>query len=144
MLIYIHLAFARRPIQCLENVKTTWPRDGILRVEIMRDAPGFFQHYCNIQWEPEYRTFDYRKHLKTKIFEVQISNGLVFKWLVYFNRKIRFVRFAITLWRENVFSIFNWLKKCASSMTLELVWISISNSHLKNVTSSMTIENVLI
>ena len=39
MLVYIHLAFARHPVKCLEEVKETWPRDGILRVEIMKEAP---------------------------------------------------------------------------------------------------------
>ena len=39
MLVYIHLAFARHPVKCLEEVKDTWPRDGILRVEIMKEAP---------------------------------------------------------------------------------------------------------
>ena len=40
MLVYIHLAFARHPVKCLEEVKDTWPRDGILRVEIMKEAPN--------------------------------------------------------------------------------------------------------
>ena len=40
MLVYIHLAFARHPVKCLEEVKDTWPRDGILRVEIMKEAPS--------------------------------------------------------------------------------------------------------
>ena len=39
MLVYIHVKFTRNPVHCLEGVKDTWPRDGILRVEIMRDAP---------------------------------------------------------------------------------------------------------
>ena len=39
MLVYIHLAFARHPVKCLEEVKDTWPRDGILRVEIMKEPP---------------------------------------------------------------------------------------------------------
>merc|ERR1719414_677193 len=39
ILVYIHLAFARHPVKCLEEVKETWPRDGILRVEIMKGAP---------------------------------------------------------------------------------------------------------
>ena len=30
----------------------------------------------------EYRPFEYWKHLNTKFFEVQKSNGLVFKWSV--------------------------------------------------------------
>ena len=48
MLIYIHIVFARNPVHCLEHVKDTWPRDGILRVEIMREAPegyGVAQSY---------------------------------------------------------------------------------------------------
>ena len=39
MLVYIHVKFTRNPVHCLEGVKDTWPRDGILRVEIMRNAP---------------------------------------------------------------------------------------------------------
>ncbi|TRY74592.1 hypothetical protein TCAL_08569 [Tigriopus californicus] len=39
MLIYIHVTFSRIPVHCLEGVKDTWPRDGILRVEILRNAP---------------------------------------------------------------------------------------------------------
>ncbi len=31
MLIYVHVAFSRRPVHCLEDVKDTWPREGILR-----------------------------------------------------------------------------------------------------------------
>ena len=38
MLIYIHLVFARHPVQCLEGIKDTWPRDGILRVEVMKGS----------------------------------------------------------------------------------------------------------
>ncbi len=37
MLIYIHVKFARNPVHCLEEVKETWPRDGILRVEIVKN-----------------------------------------------------------------------------------------------------------
>lgn len=39
MLIYIHVTFSRIPVHCLEGVKDSWPRDGILRVEILRNAP---------------------------------------------------------------------------------------------------------
>lgn len=38
VLVYIHIAFSRTPTTCLEHVKDTWPRDGILRVEIVRNA----------------------------------------------------------------------------------------------------------
>lgn len=37
MLIYLHIAFIRTPINCLDEVKNEWPRDGILRVEILYD-----------------------------------------------------------------------------------------------------------
>ena len=39
--------------------------------------------YLRVQWRFEYRPFEYRKHLNTELFEVQISNGLVFLWSVY-------------------------------------------------------------
>lgn len=36
ILIYIHLTFSQTPSSCLDHVKDNWPRDGILRVEIIR------------------------------------------------------------------------------------------------------------
>ncbi|XP_026473752.1 membralin-like [Ctenocephalides felis] len=36
ILVYIHVAFSRHPATCLESVRADWPRDGILRVEIIR------------------------------------------------------------------------------------------------------------
>ncbi|XP_035654920.1 membralin-like isoform X2 [Oncorhynchus keta] len=48
ILAYIHIAFSRSPINCLEHVREKWPRDGILRVEIQRNssrAPIFLQFY---------------------------------------------------------------------------------------------------
>lgn len=36
ILIYIHIAFSQSPATCLDHVKNDWPRDGILRVEILR------------------------------------------------------------------------------------------------------------
>ncbi|XP_043466783.1 membralin isoform X2 [Leptopilina heterotoma] len=38
VLAYIHIVFSRTPTTCLEHVKDGWPRDGILRVEILRNA----------------------------------------------------------------------------------------------------------
>ena len=35
---YIHIVFTRSPINCLQSVQKTWPRQGILRVEIVRNA----------------------------------------------------------------------------------------------------------
>ncbi|KAL3287223.1 hypothetical protein HHI36_001700 [Cryptolaemus montrouzieri] len=41
MLMYIHIAFSKTS-SCLQHVKDTWPRDGILRVEIMTNpSPGY-------------------------------------------------------------------------------------------------------
>lgn len=37
VLAYIHVAFSRAPTTCLNHVKDSWPRDGILRVEILRN-----------------------------------------------------------------------------------------------------------
>merc|ERR1719193_961350 len=39
MLVYIHLVYTRQPVQCLEHLSDTWPRDGVLRVEIQRGGP---------------------------------------------------------------------------------------------------------
>ncbi|XP_022235021.1 membralin-like [Limulus polyphemus] len=35
ILAYIHTAFIRTPISCLDHLHNDWPRDGILRVEIL-------------------------------------------------------------------------------------------------------------
>lgn len=35
---YIHNAFSRTPINCLDHVKDKWPRDGVLRVVISRST----------------------------------------------------------------------------------------------------------
>lgn len=36
ILVYIHVTFSQRPATCLESAKDKWPRDGVLRVEILR------------------------------------------------------------------------------------------------------------
>ncbi|NWX26586.1 MBRL protein, partial [Notiomystis cincta] len=54
ILAYIHIAFSRSPINCLEHVRDKWPRDGILRVEIQRNssrAPIFLQ-FCGVEKFP--------------------------------------------------------------------------------------------
>lgn len=35
MLAYIHRTFSKNPINCLADYQDTWPRDGIMRVEIV-------------------------------------------------------------------------------------------------------------
>ncbi|KAI1290150.1 Membralin [Halotydeus destructor] len=37
VLTYLHIAFIRTPINCLEDYHSDWPTDGILRVEIITD-----------------------------------------------------------------------------------------------------------
>ncbi|XP_066597279.1 membralin-like isoform X2 [Prorops nasuta] len=37
VLAYIHIVFSRSPTNCLEHIRDEWPRDGILRVEILRN-----------------------------------------------------------------------------------------------------------
>ncbi|XP_046816865.1 membralin-like isoform X3 [Vespa crabro] len=38
VLTYIHIVFSRAPTNCLEHIRDDWPRDGILRVEILRNG----------------------------------------------------------------------------------------------------------
>ncbi|XP_060827049.1 membralin isoform X2 [Bombus pascuorum] len=38
VLAYIHIVFSRAPTNCLEHIRNDWPRDGILRVEILRNG----------------------------------------------------------------------------------------------------------
>lgn len=39
VLIYIHAVFSKQPINCLVDIEGNWSRDGILRVEIISNAP---------------------------------------------------------------------------------------------------------
>jgi len=51
--VYIHVVFAHDPVNCLAHVQNEWPRAGILRVEIVRNAP---QNYSiTDSYEKEYR-----------------------------------------------------------------------------------------
>ncbi|KAL5021541.1 hypothetical protein ScPMuIL_000696 [Solemya velum] len=55
ILCYIHIVFARTPINCLEQVQKVWPRHGILRVEIVKNAS---ENYSIINsYEKEYSDF---------------------------------------------------------------------------------------
>lgn len=44
LLVYIHLAFTRAPITCLDHVRDEWPREGILRVEVIRNPSKISMH----------------------------------------------------------------------------------------------------
>lgn len=43
ILVYIHITFSQTPATCLDHIKNEWPRDGILRVEILRNSQGIKQ-----------------------------------------------------------------------------------------------------
>lgn len=56
ILAYIHIVFSRSPITCLQHVQKEWPRTGILRVEIVRNASA---NYTIINsYEKEYSDFN--------------------------------------------------------------------------------------
>jgi hypothetical protein len=38
ILSYLHIVFNRHPMNCLSEIQATWPRDGILRVEIVNNV----------------------------------------------------------------------------------------------------------
>ncbi|XP_013398551.1 membralin isoform X1 [Lingula anatina] len=56
ILAYIHVVFARAPMNCLQHIQKEWPRDGILRVEIIKNASD---NYSIINsYKKEYENFD--------------------------------------------------------------------------------------
>jgi hypothetical protein len=55
ILAYIHIVFSRSPINCLQHVQKVWPRNGILRVEIVRNVS---ENYTILNsYEKEYSDF---------------------------------------------------------------------------------------
>jgi hypothetical protein len=42
LLSYLHVVFNRNPINCLSSIQDKWPRDGILRVEIVHNVSTFY------------------------------------------------------------------------------------------------------
>ena len=42
LLSYLHVVFNRNPINCLAPIQDKWPRDGILRVEIVHNASTYY------------------------------------------------------------------------------------------------------
>uniref|UniRef100_T1JGY6 Membralin n=1 Tax=Strigamia maritima TaxID=126957 RepID=T1JGY6_STRMM len=55
ILAYIHTAFSRSPINCLDHVQKDWPRDGILRVEIVRNSENNYSIEDSYQKEQRIR-----------------------------------------------------------------------------------------
>jgi len=70
MLVYIHLVFAKQPMACLDRVKDTWPKDGILRVEIVRNLSDDYSLMSS--YEKEYTEFD----LGDLLYDIYASSDL--------------------------------------------------------------------
>ncbi len=57
-LSYIHFTFSKSPMDCLDSVMDSWPRDGILQVQIMKNHlnitankfPPYFASKYNYSW----------------------------------------------------------------------------------------------
>jgi len=43
ILIYVHGSFSHKPATCLDHVKKIWPKDGVLRVEIVKNSSVPFE-----------------------------------------------------------------------------------------------------
>lgn len=54
VLAYIHVVFARGPLNCLAHIQNEWPRSGILRVEIVHDPPSNYS--ITDSYNKEYRS----------------------------------------------------------------------------------------
>ena len=44
MLAYLHIVFIRSPITCLKSIDDDWPKEGVLRIEIIAD-PSSHESY---------------------------------------------------------------------------------------------------
>ncbi|XP_052776450.1 membralin-like isoform X2 [Mya arenaria] len=71
ILAYIHIVFARTPINCLQHVQKSWPRTGILRVEIVRNASDDYSIVNS--YEKEYSDFSaaYIEGLLSEVEEIE-------------------------------------------------------------------------
>ena len=52
ILSYLHIVFNRHPMNCLSEIQSTWPRDGILRVEIVNNVTSDYS--IKQSYEKEY------------------------------------------------------------------------------------------
>uniref|UniRef100_H3CGL0 Transmembrane protein 259 n=1 Tax=Tetraodon nigroviridis TaxID=99883 RepID=H3CGL0_TETNG len=82
ILAYIHIAFSRSPINCLEVVRERWPRDGILRVEIQKNssrAAIFMQYYDSTHLEEELGLEDEEENEEELTLEVFDNSSVQFE-----------------------------------------------------------------
>ena len=74
-LAYIHVVFARAPINCLEHIQSSWPRTGILRVEIVSNVSEDYNILKS--YEKEYSDFDIQvdlSDLETEVVGASLSD----------------------------------------------------------------------
>lgn len=74
ILAYVHYAFTMTPATCLESVKNSWPKDGILRVEIVR--PEFLRPPQDFDYDFYY---DMDSSFTTPVNEEKSVSNLVSK-----------------------------------------------------------------
>jgi len=76
-LVYIHIAYARNPVQCLEDIKGSWPRDGILRVEIMKNPPDQYTVEQSYEKERTMQLFAQRQNdeIFSSVFGIFTDNA---------------------------------------------------------------------
>ncbi|KAG7210376.1 hypothetical protein KM043_011909 [Ampulex compressa] len=55
LLAYVHIAFSRAPTYCLEHVRGEWPKDGVLRVEIVKNGAGNYSIENSYAMEEKWR-----------------------------------------------------------------------------------------
>ena len=78
LLSYLHVVFNRNPINCLTMIQDKWPREGILRVEIVHNASRFFimSHESIEQQEYSPSEFTIGYSLR-KSYEKEYSNSMI-------------------------------------------------------------------
>lgn len=57
VLVYIHGVFSKQPTNCLQDIEHAWPKDGILRVEILYNASH--NHTLEQSYKREYGAWNY-------------------------------------------------------------------------------------
>ncbi|XP_067928425.1 membralin-like [Watersipora subatra] len=60
VLVYIHSMFSQQPTNCLKDIEQDWPKDGILRVEIIYNASE--NYTLEESYKKEYGVFNYLQH----------------------------------------------------------------------------------
>lgn len=78
VLVYVHMNFSRMPANCLDHVKDIWPRDGILRVEIIRSYQRTLAEQMGTLDELFTVEKSYEREYKLKQLETNYENASMF------------------------------------------------------------------